>query len=80
LIPRLLPTVSENQEGSAQDVKQGEIMKDNVEFTEHFFSNYLAAKTILNSAEKYAKVSQQKVPLHKISSVRDDFIRELKWD
>ena len=80
LIPKLLPVVGENQERLAEDVKRGEVMKDNIEFTEHYFSNYLAAKTILGSAEKYSNLVKQKIPQEKIDATRNGFIRELKWD
>lgn len=75
-----MPVVGDNQERTAEDVKRGEIMNDNIEFTEHYFSNYLAAKTILSSAEKYSNLVQQKIPQEKVNAVRNEFIRELKWD
>ena len=76
----MLPRVGESGEGSAQDVKSGDLIKDNIEFTEHYFSNYVAAKTILSSAEKYGKLAKQKIPSEKIDKLRAGMITELKWD
>jgi len=80
LIPQMLPIVSENAGDSAYDVKGGELVKDNIEFTEHHFSNYVAARTILSSAGKYAELSKEKISREKLDRVREGMIKELKWD
>lgn len=79
LLPQMLPLASAHEEFST-DVKKGEIMKDNIEFTEHYFSNFVAAKTILKSAEKYSDLSQQNIPAEKINLARYGLIKELNWD
>lgn len=75
----MLPLAETHQE-SSDDVKRGEIMHDNVEFTEHLFSNHVAAQTILNSALKYSERVKQKIPFEKMDLTRYELIKELKWD
>lgn len=79
LLPKMLPLASAHKEFST-DVKEGEIMRDNIEFTEHYFSSFVAAKTVLRSAEKYSQLSHEKIPVDKIPLARYGLIKELNWD
>lgn len=80
VLPQLLPLASANASIDSNDAQKGDLTKDNLVFTEHLDSDFLAAKKTLEAAKLYAGVKDEQAPYHVLSKRRKEILKELKWN
>lgn len=80
VLPQLLPLASANASIESHDTQRGDLTKDNLVFTEHLDSDFLAAKKTLEAAEIYLRVKDEKAPYHVLSNRRKEILKDLRWD